>query len=86
MKSSEVRKLKNEQLALEIRSMREKLFRLRQQAVTEKVADVSQFRQVRRDVARLLTEQRARDKAPLSARARAKAKARAKMEAAAKGS
>ncbi|MBX3365242.1 MAG: 50S ribosomal protein L29 [Phycisphaeraceae bacterium] len=60
MKPSEVRNMKNEQLALELRSLREKLFRLRQQAVTEKVGDVSQFRHVRRDIARLLTEQRAR--------------------------
>lgn len=61
MKQSEIRNLKNEQLVLEVRALREKMFTLRQQMVTEKVADVSQFKFIRRDIARLLTEQQVRN-------------------------
>jgi ribosomal protein L29 len=61
MNAKEVRALRSEQLALEVQTKRDKLFQLRQQATTEKVADVSQFKKLRRDVARLLTEHSARN-------------------------
>ncbi|GAB4384590.1 MAG: hypothetical protein Kow0022_07590 [Phycisphaerales bacterium] len=60
MTGKEVRALKDEEIALELRKLREKLFTLRSQGVTQKVEDVSQHRKVRRDIARLLTERRAR--------------------------
>jgi len=60
MTGTEVRKLKDEEIAIEVRRLREKLFSLRSQTVTEKVEDTSQFRNLRRDIARLLTEQTAR--------------------------
>lgn len=60
MKGKDVHAMKNEELALEVKNLRTKLYDLRAQAVTEKVEDTSQFGKIRRDVARLLTEQRAR--------------------------
>ncbi|GJQ30963.1 MAG: hypothetical protein HBSAPP03_28470 [Phycisphaerae bacterium] len=63
MKAKEVHAMKNEELALEIKNLRGKLYDLRSQAVTEKVEDTSQFRKVRADIARLLTEANARTRA-----------------------
>ena len=60
MKAKEVHKLSDEELALETGRMRKHLFELRQQAVTEKIADTSQFRKIRKDAARVLTEVNAR--------------------------
>lgn len=60
MNGHEVRKLNDEEVSLEIRNLRSKLHTLRTQVVTEKVEDVSSFKQARRDVARLLTERNAR--------------------------
>ena len=60
MTGKEVRKLKDEEIAIELKRVREQLFQLRQQAVTDKVSDNSKFRKLRRDVARLLTERTAR--------------------------
>ena len=57
----EVRKMRDEELSIELKKLREKIFTLRSQTVTDKVEDTSQFRKLRRDVARLLTEQRARE-------------------------
>lgn len=64
MNSKEVRALRDEQLMLELQSKREKLYTLKQQSITEKVADVSQFGQLKRDIARLLTEHRVRNPKP----------------------
>lgn len=63
MTGNEAKALKNEEIEVELGRLREKLFTLRTQSVTEKVEDNSQFRKVRRDIARLLTEQRARQDA-----------------------
>lgn len=60
MKASEVRKLSDEEVASEVRRLRRHLFDLRTQAVTEKIEDTSQFLKTKRDIARLLTEQRQR--------------------------
>ena len=43
--------------------LRRKMFELRTQAVTEKIQDTSQFGKIKKDVARLLTEQSARTQA-----------------------
>jgi large subunit ribosomal protein L29 len=60
MTGSEARTLDSEKLTAELADLRRRLFTLRSQSVTEKVEDNSQFRKVRRDIARLLTIQRER--------------------------
>ena len=60
MKAQEVHKLSDEEIDVEIQRLRRKQFDLRTQAVTEKIQDTSQFRQIRRDIARILTERSAR--------------------------
>lgn len=60
MTSEEVRKLTPEELQIEVERLRGRLFTLRSQSVTEKVEDLSQFGKVKKDIARLLTEQAAR--------------------------
>ena len=60
MKAKDVHKLTDEDLVLEIETYRRKLFDLRCQAVTEKIQDTSQFGKIKKDMARLQTEQRAR--------------------------
>ncbi len=60
MEGKEVRGLKDEEIKGELGRLRAKLFTLRAQSVTEKVEDNSQFRKIRRDIARLLTERRTR--------------------------
>lgn len=62
MEMKDIRKLNSEALALELAASRGKLFKLRTQAVSEKVEDNSQFRKIRRDIARMLTEQTSRAK------------------------
>lgn len=61
MKGQESHKLTDEEIGVEIKRLRNELFTLRTQAVTEKVEDVSRFKKTRRDIARLLTERNARD-------------------------
>ncbi|MEM7518312.1 MAG: 50S ribosomal protein L29 [Planctomycetota bacterium] len=56
MTGKEVRALKDEEISIELKRLREKLFTLKVQTVTEKVEDSSQFGKVRKDIARLLTE------------------------------
>jgi len=60
MKAKETHKLSDEEVAVEVNRIRRHLFDLRTQAVTEKIEDSSQFGKTRRDVARLLTENRRR--------------------------
>jgi large subunit ribosomal protein L29 len=60
MTGKEIRALSEEQLTGELTALRGRLLTLRTQAVTEKVEDNSQFRKVRRDIARLLTVQKER--------------------------
>ncbi|KAA0216041.1 MAG: 50S ribosomal protein L29 [Leptolyngbya sp. PLA3] len=61
MTGKEVRALKDEEIGLELGKLREKLFKLRSQGVTQKVEDVSQHQKVKRDIARLMTERRSRE-------------------------
>lgn len=63
---TELHRMKDEEIELEVGRMRRRLFELRTQAVTEKIEDPSQFRKVRRSIARLLTERRARELAAAS--------------------
>ncbi|MCA9295845.1 MAG: 50S ribosomal protein L29 [Phycisphaerales bacterium] len=60
MKTREVHKLSEEEITIEVVRLRRRMFELRQQAVTEKISDTTQFGKVRRDIARLLTERNMR--------------------------
>jgi large subunit ribosomal protein L29 len=55
-----IHKLSEEQIDVELKQLRARLFELRTQAVTEKIEDPTQFRKTRREVARLLTERSSR--------------------------
>ncbi len=57
----EVRKMSNEEIVEELERQRRHLFDLKSQAVTEKLDDPTLMRKSRREIARLLTEQRARE-------------------------
>jgi len=60
MKAGEVHKMSIEELGVEVAKLRNDLYDLRSQAVTEKVEDTSKFKKLKKDIARLLTEQRTR--------------------------
>jgi large subunit ribosomal protein L29 len=60
MNGEEVRKMSDEELVVELARLRRHLYDLRSQAVTEKLEDTAQLSATKRDIARLLTEQRAR--------------------------
>jgi len=60
MKAGEVHKMSVEELGSEVAKLRNDLYDLRTQAVTEKVEDTSKFKKLKKDIARLLTEQRSR--------------------------
>ena len=57
----EIHKYKDEEILVELKRLRNMIFDLRTQAVTEKIQDPSKFKKVRRDIARLMTERRARE-------------------------
>ncbi len=69
MTGDEVRKLNDEEIGIEVRRLRQRLFDLRTQTITEKVEDVSQFKKIRRDIAKLLTEGSARRRAAAASEA-----------------
>ncbi len=60
MTGAEVRKLNDEEIAVELVNLRGKLLALKNKSVSEKIEDTTQFGNLRRDIARLLTEQTAR--------------------------
>ena len=60
MTGEEVRKMKDDELKQELARVRNDLFDLRSQTVTEKVEDTSKFGKLRKDIARMLGEQRRR--------------------------
>lgn len=60
MTPQQVKKLGEDEIDIEVASLRRRLFDLRCQQVTEKIQDTAQFGNVKRDIARLLTEKRAR--------------------------
>jgi ribosomal protein L29 len=63
MKAKAVHKLGDEELSIEVDNLRKKLFELKTQGVTEKIQNTSQYGTLRKDIARLLTEQTMRSKA-----------------------
>ncbi len=59
-KADQFRDLSDDELDTRIAETKEELFRLRVQHATLQLADTSQLRHVRRDIARMLTVQRER--------------------------
>jgi large subunit ribosomal protein L29 len=70
MKAIEVHKFNDEELKVEHDRLRRSLFELRSQSVTEKLENPRELGNIRRDIARLLTEQKSRQ---LKAQAKGKA-------------
>lgn len=60
MKAKEVHKMTDEEIGQEVKKLRGRLYELRTQAVTEKLENPRELGNIRRDVARLLTERRNR--------------------------
>ena len=60
MTGAEVRKLNDEEITVELANLRGKLLALKNKSVSEKIEDTSQFGKIRKDIARLLTEQTTR--------------------------
>ena len=57
MKASELRELSGEQLEDRLRELREELFNLRFQYATRQLTNTARIKEVRRDIARVLTRQ-----------------------------
>jgi large subunit ribosomal protein L29 len=57
VKASEVRDMTQEQLDDRLRELREELFNLRFQYATRQLTNTARIREVRRDIARVLTRQ-----------------------------
>jgi large subunit ribosomal protein L29 len=60
LKITEIRAMNDSDLVERLDSSKQELMKLREKYATRQLEDSSQMRQVRRDVARLRTEQRAR--------------------------
>jgi len=60
MKPAEIRELSNEDLNIKTKEAREELFNLRFQMATSQLDNTSRIKEVKKDIARLLTEKRAR--------------------------
>ncbi|QDU33368.1 50S ribosomal protein L29 [Poriferisphaera corsica] len=60
MKKSEVHKMSDAEMTEEVARLRKQLFELKCQAVTEKIENPRQLGNIKRDIARILTEQRQR--------------------------
>ncbi|HAW96075.1 MAG: 50S ribosomal protein L29 [Phycisphaerae bacterium] len=71
MKAKEVHNFNDEEVDIEIVRLKKRLFELRCQKVTDKIEDTSQFKKVRRDIARLHTERRSREIAKATANSEA---------------
>jgi large subunit ribosomal protein L29 len=57
MKASELRELSEDQLGDRLRELHEELFNLRFQYATRQLTNTARIREVRRDIARVLTRQ-----------------------------
>lgn len=69
MTGAEVRKLREDEIQTELARLRNRLFDMRTQMVTDKVADTSQFKKCKRDIARILGEKATRRAAKVKAKA-----------------
>ncbi|MBL7133355.1 MAG: 50S ribosomal protein L29 [Phycisphaerae bacterium] len=82
MKISEIRELSDEELRSELDRLRQHLFDLRSQAVTEKLEDPSMLTGAKRDIARIMTAMRERQQATAHAQdEQAKTTAEAQQDA-----
>ena len=63
MKGSEVRAMSDEELRAKLMELKKEQFNLRFQKATGQLENTARIRQVRRDIARIKTEQTARRKA-----------------------
>ncbi len=61
MKANEVRELSTSDIKDQVKVKKEELFGLRFQQATGQLEDTSQIRKIRKDIARMLTELRARE-------------------------
>lgn len=71
MKIGEIRQLSDEELRSELDRLHRQLFDVRSQAVTEKLEDPSLLTKLKRDIARVLTVMRQRERAGTSGAAAA---------------
>ena len=60
MKPAEIRELSNEDLVVKTKEAREELFNLRFQMATSQLDNTARIKQVKKDIARLQPEKRAR--------------------------
>ncbi len=60
MKAEELREMSDDELRVKEREMREQLFRLRFQLATGQMESIRKIRELRKDIARLLTVRRSR--------------------------
>ena len=61
MKASEIRELSAEDLTEKLKDARAELFNLRFQMATSQLDNTARVKQVKKDIARILTEMRARE-------------------------
>ena len=61
MKPAEIRELSDAQLADKLKEMRAELFNLRFQMATSQLDNTARVKQVKKDIARIQTEMRARE-------------------------
>ena len=61
MKPVEIRELSSDDLNVKLKEARAELFNLRFQMATSQLDNTARVKQVKKDIARLLTEQRARE-------------------------
>ncbi|MEM1110192.1 MAG: 50S ribosomal protein L29 [Planctomycetota bacterium] len=61
MKANEVHKMSDAELVETVGQLRSRLFELRTQSVTEKLENPKELGNIRRDIARVLTESRSRE-------------------------
>ena len=61
MKYKDIKELTDEELAKKLEEMRAELFNLRFQMATSQLDNTSRVKTVKKDIARVLTEQRARE-------------------------
>ena len=66
MNAAEVKKMSDAQLTETVKQVRAELFELRNQSVTQKLENPRRLGELRKDVARVLTEQRSREIAATS--------------------
>ena len=63
MKASEIRELSSDDVARKVAEARQELFNLRFQHAAGQLENVSRLRQVRQDIARIMTVQSSRERA-----------------------